>query len=86
MHYFGEENPTECGICSACKAKNNTTFDIRNTAQQILIFLNEKPQTSRDIEINLQLREHQILQTLQVLLEENKIEINHKNEYFLKKN
>lgn len=86
MHYFGEENPTECGICSACKAKNNTTFDIRNTAQQILNFLNEKPQTSRDIEINLQLREHQILQTLQVLLEENKIEINHKNEYFLKKN
>src|SRR5690606_7953635 len=85
MRYFGEENTTECGVCSVCKAKSNMTLDITNTAQQITDFLFEKPRTSREIEINLQLTEHQILQTLQALLEEDKIELNHKNEYFLKK-
>jgi len=83
MRYFGEENSLECGICSTCMVKTEKPFEAQETAQKILDFLIEKPRTSREIEIQLQLSESQILQTLQRLLEEDKIELNHKNEYYL---
>src|SRR5690554_43652 len=83
MRYFGEENSLECGICSTCMVKTEKPFEAQETAQKILDFLIEKPRTSREIEIQLQLSESQILQTLQRLLEEDKIELNHKNEYSL---
>src|SRR5690606_20084892 len=86
MRYFGEENLSECGICSTCMSKNEKSFDRTKTTQQLLDFLVEKPRTSREIEIHLPFSETQILQTLQQLLDERKIELNHKNEYFLKGN
>jgi ATP-dependent DNA helicase RecQ len=86
MRYFGEEDASECGICSACMSKNEKSFDRTKTTQQVLDFLVEKPRTSREIENHLPFSESQILQTLQQLLDQGKIELNHKNEYFLKGN
>ncbi|MFA7445340.1 MAG: ATP-dependent DNA helicase RecQ [Flavobacteriaceae bacterium] len=83
LGYFGEENPLECGICSVCDAPGKP-FSLKEITTKILEILYEKPHTSRALEERLQLPENQILQTLQQLLEEEKIGLNHKNEYFLK--
>lgn len=84
LRYFGEENPPECGICSVCISKEKKPFDLKEIGTQILELLHEKPHTSRSIEQQLHFAENQILQTLKQLLEEKKIGLNHKNEYFLK--
>ncbi|SRR5690554_892085 len=83
LRYFGEENPPKCGICSVCTAKEALNFDLKHTAAQILKILSEKPHSSRDLEHTLKLPEEQILKSIHYLLEEEKIKINHLNEYFL---
>lgn len=84
LKYFGEENPPECGICSVCVSEKKSDFDLKQISIKILQILSESPSSSRELELRLQLDHEQILETLQYLLEEEKIKINGVNEYTLK--
>lgn len=83
LKYFGEENPPKCGICSVCTSKEISDFDIKQTAGKILQVLSEKPHSSRELEQKLTFSQSLILETLQYLLEEEKVRINQKNKYVL---
>lgn len=83
LQYFGEENPPKCGICSVCTSKETTVFDLKQTAIKVLQLLSAKPHSSRELEQELNLSQNQVLEAVQYLLEEEKIGINQKNEYFL---
>lgn len=83
LQYFGETNPTKCGICSVCNSHKETAFDIKKAAVEVVQILALRPYTSRELEQLLNLEQRLILETLQFLLEEEKIQVNPRNEYFL---
>lgn len=83
LQYFGETNPTKCGICSVCNSHKETAFDIKKAAVEVVQILSQRPYTSRELEQLLNLEQRLILETLQFLLEEEKIQVNPRNEYFL---
>ncbi len=83
LQYFGETNPTKCGICSVCNSNQKIEFDVKKTAVEVVQILSQRPCTSRELEQLLNLEQRLILETLQFLLEEEKIQVNPRNEYFL---
>ncbi|ETN96299.1 RecQ family ATP-dependent DNA helicase [Zhouia amylolytica] len=87
LTYFGETNLQPCGICSYCitkkhKRASNEVLDI--VAEQIIKLLKEKPLSSRAINSQLTFREEYILSAIQILLEDEKIIVNERNEYQFK--
>lgn len=83
LQYFGETNPPKCGICSVCNSHKAIEFDVKKTAVEVVQILSQKPCTSRELEQLLNIEQRLILEILQFLLEEEKIEVNPRNEYFL---
>jgi len=83
LQYFGEKNPPKCGICSVCNSNKAVEFDVKKKAVEVVQILSQKPCTSRDLEQLLNIEQRLILEILQFLLEEEKIEVNQRNEYFL---
>lgn len=83
LKYFGEENPPKCGICSVCTSAEKTMFNPKETTGKILSLLGESPYSSRELEQRLNLSQKQVLETIRHLLEEERIAVNRKNQYFL---
>lgn len=81
LHYFGEEQPTECGMCDVCSAKKSTAHHLESDILEILE--NQKEVSSLEIEVLLGVNEKDILIHLRNLLAENKIAINHINKYYI---
>jgi ATP-dependent DNA helicase RecQ len=81
LSYFGEKNLKECGLCSVCMSKQKSNFDKKLASEKVLDFLAKKPATSREIQQTTELAYDQIVVVIKYLLEEEKISINHKNEY-----
>lgn len=82
LDYFGEPVQNDCGICDVClSSQNSTKNNLPFISKEILNTLNIKSQTSRRLVDTLSFKEAVILQSLQLLLEDNKIRINAKNEY-----
>ena len=85
LSYFGEKNPQECKLCSVCVSKQKTNFDKKSAVAKVLHLLEQKPATSREIQQLTELPYDQMLVVLKHLLEEDKVVINHKNEYLFVK-
>lgn len=83
LSYFGEKNPQECKLCSVCVSKQKSNFDKKLASAKVLELLVQKPATSREIEETTALSYDQIIVVIKYLLEEEKIAINHKNEYLI---
>ena len=85
-NYLGEKNAVACGICSVCMAPDLqlTKTDIEQLANQIKIVLKETALSSREIVENLNFTESKVLYVLNLLLEQNHLVINLKNQYQLK--
>lgn len=83
LEYFGETEVADCGICSYCITKNNKAKDKTKTAEQVLEVIRHTPSTSRQIEEKLALTPKETIYILQVLMENNKIEINTNNQYII---
>ncbi len=85
LHYFGEENTSDCGICSFCIAKKESkeTFDVNQIQQDITRLLREKKLSSRDLISELQYPEVLALEVLRKMTEHQIIKINHDNNYQL---
>ncbi|GLB49290.1 RecQ family ATP-dependent DNA helicase [Neptunitalea lumnitzerae] len=84
LSYFGEENATNCGICSVCIAdklalRENNYPTIKNA---ILTLLTNNAASSQVIYSSLPYHENHILEALKKMLEEGNISINHKNEFY----
>lgn len=80
--YFGEITTENCGQCSNCKTKNNP---IKNTQQAIIQYLQLRSASSKELALQLQLSNPEIIKALQNLMENDIIAIDFKNHYYIKK-
>ena len=83
LSYFNEKNNQPCGICDVCKSKKSTKISIKIISQHIIELLNHQPLTSQEISTQLNFSEDNILITLKLLLEKNKIAITSQNKFKL---
>lgn len=82
LNYFGETAKNDCGICSVCTKKDQGRSS-KALRRELLGVIQKGPLSSRAIVQLLKDKEADILQTLRMLLEEEKIKINHLNQYEL---
>ncbi|WKX75626.1 RecQ family ATP-dependent DNA helicase [Zobellia laminariae] len=85
LEYFGENNTEDCGICDVCikkKAPQKPTFI--QVSKEITSILQDSPHTSRALIAVMTYKEKLVLRALQLMLEDDVIEINTKNEYRIK--
>lgn len=85
VSYFGETTAGKCGICSACnsQASNLSKKELQEIARKILILLEEKDLSSREISEKLSFAEASILKVIKLLIDAEKIKINTRNQYYL---
>ncbi|WP_372746706.1 helicase-related protein, partial [Lutibacter sp.] len=81
LNYFNEILLEDCGICDVCLSKKRTHTSAKKIEDAILEYLKGGPFTSNQIINNLQFNEKDILNTLQLLLEKNKIAITSQNKF-----
>ena len=81
LSYFNEYTTEKCGICDVC----TTTEVTKNSSTQILLILKERSQlTSREIVSILNLEKNDVINSLQLLLDTNKIAITSQHKFELK--
>lgn len=81
LSYFNEYATVSCGTCDNClskKAKNNSVKSILN---QILELLKYRILSSQELVVLLNYSESEILNSLKILLEKNKITITSQNKF-----
>ncbi|MDO4881377.1 MAG: RecQ family ATP-dependent DNA helicase [Capnocytophaga sp.] len=85
LAYFDEKTEHDCGICSYCLEKNNKNKpkNLQPVKDFIIHLLQEKPMDSQEIFLKSEFLLNDILKSLQELFEENKININISNQYYL---
>ncbi|NAS30364.1 RecQ family ATP-dependent DNA helicase [Flavobacteriaceae bacterium R38] len=85
LSYFGEINGDTCGTCSVCKKEKEelTAKDIKDIGKQLIQTLSKGAKTSRELSEQLPYSEKAIIHVLRLLLDYNKIKVNHKNQYTL---
>ncbi|MDT0554539.1 RecQ family ATP-dependent DNA helicase [Patiriisocius hiemis] len=84
VRYFGEDNATQCGICSVC-TKKDTSIGSKETnlvADTILNLLEEREMTSREISEKSTFDDKIILTVLKLLVDKGTVAINFKNQYY----
>ena len=85
IEYFGEKSKSSCGICSVCTSKKSmpNKKEVALISEKILVLLEEKELSSREISERLTFTEEKILKILQLLLDIEKIGISTNNKYYL---
>ncbi|NNF18379.1 MAG: RecQ family ATP-dependent DNA helicase [Flavobacteriaceae bacterium] len=85
LQYFGEKARADCGQCDACltNLRQQAGTDREYIIAQIQLQLQDSPLTSRALLRQLSFDEQQLINTLQEMLEDGLIGINHKNQYYL---
>ncbi|WP_439127456.1 RecQ family ATP-dependent DNA helicase [Polaribacter sp.] len=84
LAYFNEKSTINCGICDVCIS--NKKMNLKDISTQIINLLaKEATLSSKEISNHLQIAEKDILIHLQLLLSNDKIQINFQNKYHLKK-
>jgi len=86
LSYFGEEKSTDCVVCDICSSRTGQSEVGQESVQyRILELLKETSRTSRGLIRELDCDSTLVLSVLQNLLEDERININSKNEYELEK-
>jgi len=83
LAYFNETNVTPCGKCDVCSTKNSKTTAIKTVVSQILDALKDRELSSKELSTILSFSEKEILNSLKILLEKNKITITSQNKFKL---
>lgn len=83
LEYFGEENTTNCGICSYCITLNKKESNVLTLAEKIKSLLQNQSLSSREIQIITQDSTDDIIFTLRELLDNDIIKIESNNKYSL---
>ncbi|RIA09394.1 ATP-dependent DNA helicase RecQ [Flavobacteriaceae bacterium MAR_2010_72] len=85
LDYFGERTSTNCGICSVCLSnKKQVKPDVKTVKTHIILALESKPLSSRNLVSQLNHEESVILEVLKTLLEHDIIELTTTNLYKIK--
>ena len=83
LNYFGENIKEECGVCSFCLNQNKEKLDLNTLRANVLEILKKESKTSRELVLDLNANEKDIILVLKQLLEHNLIIINTKNQFTL---
>jgi ATP-dependent DNA helicase RecQ len=83
LAYFNEIITEPCGKCDVCLKKSSKKIPVKDIANQILNLLKNKPLSSPEITSILNFSEEEILNSLKILLEKNKITITSQNKFKL---
>jgi ATP-dependent DNA helicase RecQ len=81
LNYFNEISTATCGTCDNCKAMVQPKNSIKIIASHIIDLLKDQILSSQEIASLLNYSEGEILNTLQLLLEKNKITITSQNKF-----
>jgi len=86
LSYFGEVDVINCGICSFCiqQKKGNAKIDISKITNRIIVSLEIKPLSSREISKNTKIEEQIVISALKLMIENDIIAITKTNTYKLK--
>jgi len=87
INYFGEKNSSDCGVCDVCLQKKKLGLageDYQKISQQIITELGIKPQNLQQlIAVLSTTKEDKLIESVQWLLECNKIERNDNGQFQL---
>ncbi len=85
LHYFGENDTSDCGICDYCESRNNKigTVNLDDIKESIIELLKTKNLSSRDLLSALPYSEELVLKVLREMNEHQIIKINYDNNYQL---
>ncbi len=81
LSYFDEKRTLPCGICDVCKSKIKPENSIKYISQRIVLLLKNQILSSQEISNQLNFSENEILISLKLLLEKNKISITSQNKF-----
>lgn len=83
--YFGERKAKPCGICSVCRQEPNkiSRKELEQLAQKVIMLLKDGPRSSRAISEILDLTETQVLAAIRLLLDNEYIKLNIRNQYYI---
>lgn len=81
LSYFNETPTESCGNCDICKAKIQSENSTEIISTHIINLLNDKPLSSQEITMILNYSDSEILNSLKILLEKNKIAITSQNKF-----
>jgi len=81
LSYFNETNTEVCGTCDVCKSTIQVTNSLEMVSNHIIEFLKNKPMSSEEIADALNFSKDEILNSLKILLEKNKITITSQNKF-----
>jgi len=81
LNYFNEVVSKSCGNCDICLAKNSSKEATEPIFDQISELLKEQTLSSHELVTLLDYSENEILNTLKILLEKNKITITSQNKF-----
>jgi len=75
LSYFNEYITENCGKCDVCKSKNKSSESTPQILNQILMLLAEQHLSSQELSVLLKYNEKQLLNSIKILFEKNKIAI-----------
>lgn len=81
LSYFNEYVTEACGTCDNCLAKKAKNNSIQTILDQILELLKDRVLSSQELVVLLDYSETEILNSLKILLEKNKITITSQNKF-----
>jgi len=84
LSYFNETITKTCGNCDICRSKIITKNSFETISIDIIEILKKKSLTSHELSASLNYSESEILNSLKILLEKNKITITSQNKFKIK--
>lgn len=82
LHYFGEENPHDCGACDYCLTKRDegvTNYLFDKVSASIHAALSERPRSMRELLPLLGVEESKALSVIRFLRDQNVVEVDEAN-------
>ena len=83
LSYFSETSTKPCGTCDVCISKNKTNAPLKSVSLEIIDALKKQELSSFELSSILNFSEEEILNSLKILLEQNKITITSQNKFKL---
>jgi len=81
LTYFNEISTKDCGTCDVCNSKIKPKNSIETISNQIIALLKKQPLSSQEITQLINFSENEILNSLKILLEKNKLTITSQNKF-----
>lgn len=81
LSYFNEIISTPCEKCDVCLKKNRTKKSVKSISEKILQLLSQHEMSSSELSNQLNFSDEELLNSLKILLEQNKITITSQNKF-----